>query len=324
MPRHRAQGREFRRREVADAEHVQRFLREARRPRGGEARREAAEQFAAVRRADVFAHAAPQRSEEGGLRNVVAAIPPGVQPVGPIHEIARVDAREPVGELEAAACDVVATQVRRDLRVLDRVEQLVDRPAQRVVAIRTQRDRRFAEHVAGEAIEPRARQLHVEVRDDAARPALARERTGQPLAHARMRRDDGVRREHVRRRRAVQQGEQRIEQGLEPTRAIDRETVDRVGVVRVVCGLHVSPALFTANAASCPIPVSPRAIGRPQVGRFKRRSRGTDVAQAGDDLARMLPGFGPCRLKASVGSGPSGLEPTYRLEPTYGPARHVV
>ena len=183
-----------------------------------------------MRQADVRAQLAPQRRHEGRLGHVVAAALPRRQPVRPVDQVLRVQPRQPVGQLVAPARRVAAGEVGAHLRVVDCGQMFVDAPAQAVAPIRRERHRAAAQFAQRQFVQPGAGQADAQVGDDAGRPAPPRQRAGQPVAHARMRRDHRLRRQHLRRRRAVEQDQQRIEQGLEPARAIDHEAV--VDVVR--------------------------------------------------------------------------------------------
>ena len=245
------QHRQFRRRQVADAEHVQR-LACLRCVSLLQASDEAVHHVAAMR-AEPAAQVLPQRRQQlllGGGRHAIAAIAchgveaallPAAQPVRPVHQVLRVQAGQPVGKLKAATRPIRRRagvrwrvcggllQIAADARVGDAeraqitAQHLMDAPAQMLTLVTRQRHRLLAEPLLRQAVDPRAGQQDVQVGRDAVRAVLARKRAVQPLLHARMRGDQRLRGEHVVRRRRRQQLPQRPEQCLQPAGAVNHQ-----------------------------------------------------------------------------------------------------
>ena len=194
VPREGLQHRELRGREMRDAEDVQR------RPRRGLAAQrldQVGDDLGAMA-AQPADQRAPQRRQQlplGRGAERMAAAPPRRQMVRPIDEVPRVDPRQTIGQFEApqAAPGVglarVAVEIAPDRRLgdADRIrgaQQFVERPAHRRVAPGRQADGALAEHRLGQPVDEAARQHEIEVRDDRARAAMARQRPDQPLPHA--------------------------------------------------------------------------------------------------------------------------------------------
>ncbi len=165
------------------------------------------------------------------MKNVGKPQPPspfmaGLQPVRPVDEVLGEDARQAVGELEAAprAGAFFAFQIGLQARVMKIAERGMDAPAQHVAPPGLDHDR-IAQHRAGQAIEPGARQFDAQVRRDAMRAGPSRQFAPQPAAHARMGGDEFMRRKRMLRRRRAHERVQRRQQGFEPAGAKDADTL---------------------------------------------------------------------------------------------------
>ena len=150
---------------------------------------------------------------------------PSRQPIAAIHEVLREHPRQPVGQLETPQRAFVPTCRRLKIgqhpgipnAVACRLTQhRVQRPAQMAASVLGQRHRALAQHRCRQPVQPGAGQLHVQIADDPPRPDLPRQCAGKPLLHARVGSDDRLRCQRMLRAGLRKQRFQRPQQCLQP------------------------------------------------------------------------------------------------------------
>ena len=162
-----------------------------------QAQGEFAHALSAVRKANIRHQSAPQPILPAGVQRTFASLP-GQQPIKSIDQILPVQTRQAIRQLEASARRLVAFQVATDLRVRKRRQQIEYPPAQSGAPVRRDRNRLGAQHLLSQALQPLARQHHVEVRRHPRQSSqwLLRQMLSQPALHAEVANDQLLRRQY--------------------------------------------------------------------------------------------------------------------------------
>jgi hypothetical protein len=217
------------RRQVADAEYVQRRVVAA--ALGMQRVEQHAAALRAVRSADGLLHLPPQHCLP------VARVPGGMllpvqDPVRPVSEVLGVQAGQIFGQLKTAPRAVLAVQVGGDVGRAQRWQRHQQAPAQHLAAIRAADQRLVAQCAAGHAFEPLPRQDHLDIGRDAVatvRAGPVRKTAQKPAFQAGVRHHDGLRGQRIGRPLGFESCRQRIGQPLGAAAAVD----DQAACVRI-------------------------------------------------------------------------------------------